>query len=52
VLNAASGIAGFAGAVIGGAAASQWGYPAALSLGAGATAAGLLVFTVKLLRHH
>jgi MFS family permease len=50
VLNAASGLAGFAGAVIGGQVASQAGYPAALGLGAAATAAGLLIFTVKLLR--
>lgn len=50
VLNAASGIAGFLGAVLGGAVASTAGYPAALALGAAATAAGLLVFVVKLLR--
>jgi MFS family permease len=50
VLNAASGLAGFAGSVIGGVAASQWGYPAALGIGAGAVAAGLLVFLRKLLR--
>jgi MFS family permease len=50
VLNAASGLAGFAGAVIGGQVASQAGYPAALGLGAAATAAGLLIFVVKLLR--
>ena len=50
VLNAASGVAGFAGAVIGGQVASQAGYPAALGLGAAATAAGLLIFAVKLLR--
>src|SRR5579859_2313364 len=50
VLNAASGVAGFAGAVIGGAVASAAGYPAALTLGAAATALGLLIFTVKFLR--
>jgi MFS family permease len=50
VLNAASGIAGFLGAVIGGGVASAAGYPAALALGAAATAAGLLIFAVKLLR--
>jgi MFS family permease len=54
VLNAASGIAGFAGAVIGGAVASAAGYPAALTLGAAATALGLVIFTIRLLRprHH
>ena len=50
VLNAASGVAGFAGAVIGGAVASAAGYPAALTLGAAATALGLLIFMIKLLR--
>ncbi|HEX4059555.1 MAG TPA: MFS transporter [Streptosporangiaceae bacterium] len=50
VLNAASGVAGFLGAVIGGAVASTAGYPAALALGAAATAAGLAVFAIKLLR--
>jgi predicted MFS family arabinose efflux permease len=50
VLNAASGIAGFLGAVIGGAVASAAGYPAALALGAGAVLVGLLVFAVTLLR--
>ena len=51
VLNAASGIAGFLGAVIGGAVAGAAGYPAALALGAAATAAGLLIFVARLLRH-
>jgi predicted MFS family arabinose efflux permease len=50
VLNAASGVAGFAGAVIGGAVASAAGYPAALTLGAAATGLGLLIFTAKFLR--
>jgi len=50
VLNAASGLAGFLGSVTGGLVASQAGYPAALGLGAAATAAGLLIFTAKLLR--
>jgi MFS family permease len=50
VLNAASGIAGFLGAVIGGAVASAAGYPAALALGAGAVLVGLLVFAFTLLR--
>jgi MFS family permease len=50
VLNAASGVAGFLGAVVGGAVASSAGYPAALALGAAATAFGLAVFAVKLLR--
>jgi MFS family permease len=50
VLNAASGIAGFLGAVVGGAVASAAGYPAALALGAAATVAGLLIFVVRLLR--
>lgn len=50
VLNAANGLAGFAGAVLGGQVASHAGYPAALGLGAAATAAGLLIFAVKLLR--
>jgi predicted MFS family arabinose efflux permease len=50
VLNAASGVAGFLGAVIGGAVASSAGYPAALALGAAATAFGLAIFGVKLLR--
>jgi MFS family permease len=50
VLNAASGIAGFLGAVIGGAVAGAAGYPAALALGAAATGAGLLIFVARLLR--
>jgi MFS family permease len=49
VLNAASGIAGCLGAVIGGAVASAAGYPAALALGAAATVLGLGIFVVKFL---
>jgi MFS transporter, DHA1 family, tetracycline resistance protein len=48
-LNAASGLAGLAGAVAGGFAASLWGYPAALAIGAGAVLAGLSVFAAKVL---
>jgi MFS family permease len=50
VLAASSGIAGFVGSVAGGFAAARWGYPAALGIGAGGTAAGLIVFTATLLR--
>jgi predicted MFS family arabinose efflux permease len=50
ILAASSGIAGFAGSVAGGLAAALWGYPAALGIGAGATAAGLIIFSVTLLR--
>ncbi|MGH3155671.1 MAG: hypothetical protein ACRDNF_03705, partial [Streptosporangiaceae bacterium] len=50
VLNAASGIAGCLGAVIGGAVASAAGYPVALALGAAATVVGLGIFVAKLLR--
>jgi MFS transporter, DHA1 family, tetracycline resistance protein len=49
-LNAASGLAGLGGSVVGGFAASLWGYPAALSIGAGAVLAGLSVFAAKVLR--
>jgi MFS transporter, DHA1 family, tetracycline resistance protein len=49
-LNAASGLAGLGGSVVGGFAASLWGYPAALGIGAGAVLAGLSVFAVKVLR--
>jgi MFS family permease len=49
-LNAASGLAGLGGSVVGGFAASLWGYPAALSLGAGAVLAGLSVFAATVLR--
>jgi MFS family permease len=50
ILAASSGIAGFAGSVAGGFAAARWGYPAALGIGAGATLAGLGVFSLTLLR--
>ena len=50
ILAASSGIAGFAGSVAGGLAAAHWGYPAALGIGAGATAAGLIIFSAALLR--
>ena len=49
-LNAASGLAGLGGSVVGGFAASLWGYPAALAIGAGAVLAGLSVFAAKVLR--
>jgi MFS transporter, DHA1 family, tetracycline resistance protein len=49
-LNAASGLAGLGGSVVGGLAASLWGYPAALAIGAGAVLAGLSVLAVKVLR--
>jgi MFS family permease len=50
LLNASSGLAGLVGSVVGGFTAARWGYPVALGLGAAAVAAGLAVFTVKLLR--
>jgi MFS family permease len=50
ILAASSGIAGFAGSVAGGLAAAHWGYPAALGIGSGATAVGLIIFTATLLR--
>jgi MFS transporter, DHA1 family, tetracycline resistance protein len=45
-LNAASGLAGLLGSVVGGLAADLWGYPAALSIGAGAVLLGLVIFVV------
>jgi MFS transporter, DHA1 family, tetracycline resistance protein len=45
-LNAASGLAGLLGSVIGGLAADLWGFPAALSIGAGAVLLGLAIFAV------
>jgi DHA1 family tetracycline resistance protein-like MFS transporter len=50
ILAASSGAAGFAGSVAGGLAAAHWGYPAALGIGAGATAAGLIIFSTTMLR--
>lgn len=49
-LNASSGVAGLIGSVAGGLAAAHWGYPVALAIGAGATAAGLTVFATTVLR--
>ena len=49
-LNAGSGLAGLAGSVVGGFAASRWGYPVALGIGAGAVAVGLAIFTAKVMR--
>jgi MFS transporter, DHA1 family, tetracycline resistance protein len=49
-LNAASGLAGLLGSVVGGLAADLWGYPAALSIGAGAVLLGLAIFVVTRLR--
>jgi MFS transporter, DHA1 family, tetracycline resistance protein len=49
-LNAGSGLAGLAGSVVGGFAASRWGYPAALGIGAGAVAVGLTIFVAKIMR--
>ncbi len=50
LLSASSGAAGLVGSVVGGIAASHWGYPAALAIGAGAVAAGLAVFSVTTMR--
>jgi MFS transporter, DHA1 family, tetracycline resistance protein len=44
-LNAASGLAGLAGSVVGGAVADLWGYPAALGMGAAAILLGLVIFS-------
>ena len=49
-LNAASGLAGLVGSVVGGTAAGLWGYPAALGIGAGAVLLGLSVFGATQLR--
>jgi MFS transporter, DHA1 family, tetracycline resistance protein len=51
LLNASSGLAGLIGSVAGGAAASAWGFPAALIMGAAGVAIGLVVFAATLLRH-
>jgi MFS transporter, DHA1 family, tetracycline resistance protein len=50
LLNAGSGLAGLLGSIAGGLIASQWGYAAALAVGAGAIALGLVIFTVTQLR--
>ncbi len=49
-LNAASGLAGLIGSVVGGLAAASWGFPAALAIGSGAVLVGLTVFALTLLR--
>ena len=51
LLNASSGIAGLLGSVLGGVVAGHLGYAAALALGAGATALGLIIFAATTLRH-
>jgi MFS transporter, DHA1 family, tetracycline resistance protein len=48
-LNAASGLAGLAGSVVGGLAADVWGYPAVLGIGAGGVLVGLAILAVKVL---
>jgi MFS transporter, DHA1 family, tetracycline resistance protein len=50
MLNASSGIAGLLGSVFGGTVAAHFGYGAALTLGAAATALGLVIFAVTSLR--
>jgi predicted MFS family arabinose efflux permease len=50
LLNASSGLAGLLGSVAGGLAASSWGYPAALGIGAAATLAGLIVLVATMRR--
>ena len=49
-LNAGSGLAGLAGSLVGGFAASRWGYPAALGIGAGFVALGLAIFAATVMR--
>jgi MFS transporter, DHA1 family, tetracycline resistance protein len=51
LLNASSGTAGLIGSVLGGTVAGDLGYPAALALGAGATALGLAIFAATTLRY-
>src|SRR5215469_2163422 len=51
LLNASSGIAGLLGSVLGGVVAGHLGYAAALALGAGATALGLVIFVTTTMRH-
>ncbi len=50
LLNASSGVAGLLGSVLGGIVAEYLGYPAALAVGAGATALGLVIFVTTTLR--
>jgi MFS transporter, DHA1 family, tetracycline resistance protein len=50
LLNGSSGAAGLVGSVVGGVAASHWGYPAALAIGAGSVAVGLAVFSATTMR--
>jgi predicted MFS family arabinose efflux permease len=50
LLNASSGIAGLLGSVVGGTVAGHLGYAAALALGAGATALGLVIFVATTMR--
>ncbi len=50
LLFAASGLAGLVGSVVGGLAASSWGYPAALGIGAAGVAAGLVIFVLAVMR--
>jgi MFS transporter, DHA1 family, tetracycline resistance protein len=50
LLNGSSGLAGLLGSVAAGLTADRWGYAAALALGAGAVAVGLVVLGVTLLR--
>lgn len=50
LLSASSGLAGLAGSVVGGVAASHWGYAGALGIGAAAVASGLAIFTATTLR--
>jgi MFS transporter, DHA1 family, tetracycline resistance protein len=50
LLNASSGTAGLIGSVLGGTVAGHVGYSAALALGAGATALGLVIFAATTLR--
>jgi MFS family permease len=49
-LNAGSGLAGLAGSVIGGLVAAHWGYPAALGIGAGGVAVGLVILAATVMR--
>ncbi len=46
-LNAASGLAGLTGSVVGGAVADVWGYPAALGTGAAGVLLGLVIYSSR-----